>query len=128
MPWYKRYETEAVNQNHEIEHKIIAILIRRPVYCTIKLTGRRLNMKRFYRCKYFFTFHLQLCLLSDNESMVCSMLANNAQYKTDEFWNLANESIEGQRKLLRIPQQNISHAIEADEYCVEILLQWHPNS
>ena len=42
--------------------------------------------------------------------MVCSMLANNAQYKTDEFWNLANESIEGQRKLLRIPQQNISHA------------------
>ena len=80
-------------------------------------------MKRFYRCKYFFTFHLQLCLLSYNESMVCSMLANNAQYKTDEFWNLANESIEGQRKLLRIPQQNISHAIEADEYCVEILLQ-----
>ena len=60
--------------------------------------------------------------------MVCSMLANNAQYKTDEFWNLANESIEGQRKLLRIPQQNISHAIEADEYCIEILLQWHPNS
>ena len=55
--------------------------------------------------------------------MVCSMLANNAQYKTDEFWNLANESIEGQRKLLRIPQQVISHAIEADEYCVEILLQ-----
>ena len=55
--------------------------------------------------------------------MVCSMLANNAQYKTDEFWNLANESIEGQRKLLRIPQQNISHAIESDEYCAEILLQ-----